>query len=60
MLLREVFKDDTSASNQIKLEIESNATACNEKRKLEEFAADDLQNSTKKVKTNDGVLDTPE
>lgn len=53
MLLREVFKGDTSASSQMKLESESVATGLSEKRKLEEGCLDDEeQNSVKKVKTS--------
>lgn len=52
MLLREVFKDDTSASNQIKLSIESAATGSNEKRKTEEPCVDE-ENAIKRIKMED-------
>lgn len=52
MLLREVFKGDTSASNQIKLGIDSVATGSNEKRKTEESPADE-ENAIKRIKMND-------
>lgn len=51
MLLREVFKGDTSASSQIKLENES--IAIGEKRKAEENRVDEEQSSVKKVKVED-------
>lgn len=52
MLLREVFKGDTSASSQMKLESDSVATGLSEKRKLEDNCEDDEElNSVKKVKT---------
>lgn len=58
MLLREVFKGDTSASSQIKLETESMATTgLSEKRKVEEGGLDEEQNAVKKAKvveTEDG------
>lgn len=61
MLLREVFKGDTSASNQIKLGIESIATGLNEKRKTEELCPDEEENSAKKIKMEDEVkVDEPE
>ncbi|KAJ6644347.1 Pseudouridylate synthase 7 like [Pseudolycoriella hygida] len=47
MLLREVFKGDTSASSQIKLEADSISRSV-EKRKMEENVAED---SSKKVRT---------
>lgn len=50
MLLREVFKGDTSASNQIKLGTESVAAGSNEKRKVEENCSDEEQSSAKKIK----------
>ncbi|KAG4069463.1 hypothetical protein HA402_001762 [Bradysia odoriphaga] len=52
MLLREVFKGDTSASSQIKLENESVATGLNEKRKAEENCMDEEENSAKKIKVD--------
>ncbi len=60
MLLREVFKGDTSASSQMKLETESIATG--EKRKAEENCMDEEQNDVKKTKVdvNDGVKDEAE
>lgn len=62
MLLREVFKGDTAASSQIKLETESIATGLSEKRKVEESCIDEEQNSVKKVKVDvdDGVKDDKE
>lgn len=61
MLLREVFKGDTSASSQIKLETESVAMKNeSEKRKLEENCSDEEQNSANKktkVDGEDGVKD---
>lgn len=62
MLLREVFKGDTSASSQMKLENESIATGLSEKRKVEENCMDDEQNSVKKIKVDadGGVKDDKE
>lgn len=61
MLLREVFKGDTSASSQIKLETESVAMKNeSEKRKAEENCMDEEQNSANKkmrVEGEDGVKD---
>lgn len=48
MLLREVFKGDTSASNQMKLE--SVASELSEKRKVEEDCLDEEENPVKKTK----------
>lgn len=56
MLLREVFKGDTSASSQMKLESES---SMNEKRKIEEDSIDAEENSAKKIKV-DGTDDVVE
>lgn len=55
MLLREVFKGDTSPSNQIKLEAESADAATvsvGEKRKIEEDGTEEQQDSAKKIKVD--------